>query len=218
MEKYKFAVVLSGNGVFDGAEIHEATLTMLYIMKNGCEYQVFAPNINQHHVINHITGEEMNEKRNVLIESARIARGNIKPLSDFNAKNFDAIIFPGGFGVAKNLSTFAFDGVNCKVNIDVENSIKSMVKAHKPIGALCISPVVIAKVLGDVNLTIGQDVGTAEAVEKMGANHKITNHGDVVIDEKYKVATTPCYMLDANIVDIANGANNIVEAMIKMLK
>jgi len=217
MENYKFAVVLSGNGVFDGAEIHEATLTMYAIMKHESEYQVFAPDINQHHVINHITGEEMQETRNVLIESARIARGNIKPLSKFNANDFDAIIFPGGFGVAKNLSTFAFDGVDCKVNNEVERAIKDMVKAKKPIGALCISPVVVAKVLGDVELTIGQDKDTANAVEQMGARHKTTNHGDVVVDTKYKVATTPCYMLDATIVDIANGADNVIKAMLDML-
>ena len=159
----------------------------------------------------------MPETRNVLIESARIARGNIKPLSEFNADDFDAIVFPGGFGVAKNLSSFAFDGVNCKVNSEVEDAIKSMVKANKPIGALCISPVVVAKVLGDVELTIGQDKDTANAVEQMGARHKTTNHGDVVLDTKCNVATTPCYMLDATIVDIANGANNIIGAMLDML-
>ena len=120
----KFAVVLSGSGVFDGAEIHEATLTLYAIVKNGGTYEIFAPDIPQHHVVNHITGEEMNETRNVLIEAARIARGNIKPLSEFNEKDFDAIIFPGGFGAAKNLSSFAFDGINCSVNKDVENSIK----------------------------------------------------------------------------------------------
>ncbi len=217
MRNYKFAVVLSGSGVFDGAEIHEATMTMYAIMKHNSQYQIFAPDINQHHVINHITGEEMPETRNVLIESARIARGKIKPLSEFNANDFDAIIFPGGFGVAKNLSTFAFDGINCKVNNEVENAIKSMVKQSKPIGALCISPVVVAKVLGDVELTIGQDKDTASAVQQMGATHKNTNHGEVVVDTKYKVATTPCYMLDATIVDIANGANNVVEAIIDML-
>ncbi|GAI95353.1 unnamed protein product, partial [marine sediment metagenome] len=139
----KFAVVLSGSGVFDGAEIHEATLTLYAIVKNGGTYEIFAPDIPQHHVVNHITGEEMNETRNVLIEAARIARGKIKPLSEFNEKDFDAIIFPGGFGAAKNLSSFAFDGVNCSVNKDVENSIKQMADAKKPIGALCISPVIL---------------------------------------------------------------------------
>ncbi|MBA7539662.1 Glyoxalase ElbB [subsurface metagenome] len=212
----KFAVVLSGSGVFDGAEIHEATLTLYAIVKNGGTYEIFAPDIPQHHVVNHITGEEMNETRNVLIEAARIARGNIKPLSEFNEKDFDAIIFPGGLGAAKNLSSFAFDGVNCSVNKDVENSIRQMADAKKPIGALCISPVILAKILGDVVLTIGQDAGTAEAVVSMGATHRKTNHGEVVVDSRHKVVTTPCYMLDANIVQIAEGADNVVKTMMKL--
>lgn len=212
----KFAVVLSGSGVFDGAEIHEATLTLYAIVKNGGTYEIFAPDIPQHHVVNHITGEEMNETRNVLIEAARIARGKIKPLSKFNEKDFDAIIFPGGLGAAKNLSSFAFDGVNCSVNKDVENSIKQMADAKKPIGALCISPVILAKILGDVVLTIGQDAGTAEAVASMGATHRKTNHGEVVVDSRYKVVTTPCYMLDASIVQIAEGADNVVKTMMKL--
>ena len=217
MEKPKFAVVLAGSGVFDGAEIHEATFTLYAILKNGGEYQIFAPNINQHHVVNHITGEEMNETRNVLIESARIARGNIKDLNEFKADDFDAIIFPGGFGVAKNLCDFAFNGTDMKVIPQVEAVIKDMAKANKPIGALCISPVVIAKVLDGVDVTIGQDADTASAVEAFGAHHKQTNHGEVVVDTKYKVATTPCYMLDATVMDIHDGANNVVKAMMELL-
>ncbi len=210
----KIAVVLSGNGVYDGAEIHEATMTLYSIMKNGANYDIFAPNIYQHHVINHITGEEMDEKRNVLIESARIARGKIKELKQFNAEDYDALVFPGGFGVAKNLSTFAFDGADCSVNTDIENSIKSMVEKGKPIGALCISPAIIARVLKNVKLTIGQDIGTAQAIEKMGAVHENTKHGEVIIDKKLNIYTTPCYMLDATIVDIANGVENIIKAIL----
>jgi len=217
MEKPKFAVVLAGSGVFDGAEIHEATFTLYAILKNGGEYQIFAPNINQHHVVNHITGEEMSETRNVLIESARIARGNIKDLNEFNANDFDAIIFPGGFGVAKNLCDFAFNGTDMKVIPQVETVIKDMAKASKPIGALCISPVVIAKVLDGVDVTIGQDADTASAVEAFGAHHKQTNHGEVVVDTKYKVATTPCYMLDATVMDIHDGADNVVKALVELL-
>lgn len=213
----KFAVVLSGNGVFDGAEIHEATLTLYAIAKKGASYEIFAPDIPQHHVINHITGEEMDETRNVLIESARIARGNIRALSEFSGKDFDGLIFPGGYGAAKNLSSFAFDGVDCKVNPDVENAIREMISLGKPVGALCISPVILAKVLGDVELTIGQDADTAEAVQKMGATHIKTSHGEVVVDEKYKVVTSPCYMLDANIAQIGEGALNVVGAMLKLM-
>lgn len=212
----KIAVVLAGNGVFDGAEIHEATFTLLSIVQDGAAYQCFAPDINQAHVINHITGEEMPETRNVLIESARIARGKIKPLSEYNATDFDAIIFPGGFGAAKNLCTFAFDGVDCIVNSDVEKAIRSTVVAEKPIGALCISPVLIAKVLGDVEVTIGQDSGTAEVIETLGGRHIKSTHGEIVVDDKYKVVTTPCYMLDATIDQIAMGAKNAVRKVLEM--
>lgn len=212
----KIAVILAGNGVFDGAEIHEATLTLLAIVQQGAAYQCFAPDIEQAHVINHATGEEMDEKRNVLVEAARIARGDIKALSEYDASEYDAIVFPGGFGAAKNLCSFAFDGVDCKVDANVEKAIKDTANAQKPIGALCISPALIAKVLGDVKLTIGKDKGTANAVETMGATHIETNHGEIVVDEKHKVITTPCYMLDANIVQIAEGTSNIIEKILEM--
>jgi len=214
----KFAVVLSGSGVYDGAEIHEATLTMLAIARQGAEYQCFAPNINQHHVINHLNGEEMKETRNVLVESARIARGNIKDLVEFNGNDFDAIIFPGGFGAAKNLSTVAFEGASATVIPEVEKAIRQMFNLKKPIGALCISPTIIAKVLGDVNVTIGQDEGTVEVIEAFGATHVETDNGDVVFDEENLVFTTPCYMLDATILDIDDGATNVVYAMLEMME
>ncbi|MEA3451108.1 MAG: isoprenoid biosynthesis glyoxalase ElbB [Bacteroidota bacterium] len=211
----KFAVVLSGNGVFDGAEIHEATMTLYAIAKQGAEYEIFAPDIAQHHVINHITGKEMPEKRNVLIESSRIARGKISPLKEFDADKFDAIVFPGGFGVAKNLSDFAFKGASCTVISDVENAILSMYKSKKPIGGLCISPVIIAKTLQGVTVTIGNDDATNSEIDKMGSKNKKTSHGDVTFDQDYKVYTTPCYMLDATIVNIADGAMNIIKAMLE---
>jgi len=211
----KFAVVLSGCGVFDGAEIHEATLTLLAIAQQGASYDIFAPDINQYHVINHLTHKEMPEKRNVLVESARIARGKIRPLSQFSASDYDALIFPGGFGAAKNLSTVAFDGPNAKVNPDVEAAVKAMHKAGKPIGALCIAPAVIARILGGVEVTIGDDPGTISAIKKMGGTHVETTHGEVVVDKKNKIFTTPCYMLDATIVDIYKGATNIVREMLK---
>ncbi len=213
----KFAVVLSGSGVFDGAEIHEATLSLLAIAKAGAQYEIFAPDIPQYHVINHLSGEEMKETRNVLIESARIARGKIAALSQFKAHDFDAILFPGGFGAAKNLSTLAFDGPNCSVNEEVETAIKSMLVAKKPIGALCISPAVIARVIQGVKVTIGQDKDTADAIEAMGGHHIKTKHGEVVIDETHRVFTTPCYMLDATILEINDGANHIVEAILESL-
>lgn len=211
----KFAVVLAGCGVYDGAEIHEATLALLAIKTNGCEYQCFAPDIPQHHVINHLTGEEMPEQRNVLVEAARIARGNIKPLSEFNAMDYDVLLFPGGFGAAKNLSTVAFDGPNARVNPEVEAAVKAMHQSGKPIGAMCISPVFIAKILQHVKVTIGQDEGTAAAIQAIGAEHVRTGHGEVVVDETNKVFTTPCYMLDANIADIWEGAQNLIKTILK---
>ena len=213
----KIAVVLSGCGVFDGAEIHEATLSMLAIAQKGCSYEVFAPDVDQHHVINHITGEEMDETRNVLIESARIARGNITDLDKFNPAEFDGLIFPGGFGAAKNLSTWAFEEANATVLPGVEKAINGMVSLKKPVGALCISPVLLARILGEVHLTIGDDEGTIDALESLGAKHVYATHGEVVFDEEHKLFTTPCYMLDATIDQIALGANNVVDAMIKMM-
>ncbi len=213
----KFAIVLSGNGVYDGAEIHEATLSMYAVVKQGSVYDVFAPDIEQHHVINHLNGEVMDEKRNVMVEAARIARGNVKPLDLFNPDDYDALLFPGGFGAAKNLSDFAFKGADCTVQPDVEKAIKGMHAAGKPIAALCIAPVLLAKVLANAKLTIGQDAGTAEAVTKMGALHENTNHGQVIIDEQNMLFTTPCYMLDANIVQIADGAENVVREILKAL-
>ncbi len=213
----KIAVILAGCGVYDGAEIHESVFTMWAIAKAGAQYQLFAPDKEQHHVINHLTGEPANEKRNVLTEAARIARGDIKPLSQFNADAFDALMMPGGFGVAKNLSTFAFEGAGSTVDAEVEKAVRAVHKAGKPIGALCISPVVIAKIFGNVELTIGSDADTANALTSMGAKHIQTTHGEVVIDKKNKIATTPCYMLDANILQIAEGAENIVGAVLEMI-
>ncbi|PTN06761.1 isoprenoid biosynthesis glyoxalase ElbB [Mangrovibacterium marinum] len=212
----KIAVVLSGCGVYDGAEIHEATLTMLAIAKQGASYTLFAPNTTQHHVINHLTGQEMPETRNVLVESARIARGQISDLKDYNPANFDAIIFPGGFGAAKNLSTFAFDGPNCTVNEDVTKAVKATAKAGKPIGALCIAPAVITRILSNVDVTIGDDPQTAKAIEKMGGKHIRTTDGEIVIDRNYRVVTTPCYMLDTTIDQIEIGARNVVKTILTM--
>jgi enhancing lycopene biosynthesis protein 2 len=213
----KFAVLLSGCGVFDGAEIHEATFTLWAIKKNGADYEIFAPNIPQHHVINHLTGDEMNESRNVLVESARIARGKIRDLKEYDPDNYDALILPGGYGAAKNLCNYAFHGADCVVNPEVETAILKTAGKNKPIGALCISPVILAKLFGNIEITVGKDKKTSEAVEKMGATHIETSHGEVTIDEKNNLFTTPCYMLDASIVQIAEGADHIVKAMLKRM-
>lgn len=215
--KRNIAIVLAGCGVYDGAEIHEATLTMLAIARKGAVYHFFAPDIDQTHVINHYTGKEMPESRNVLVESARIARGKIKPLCELDISNFDAIVFPGGFGVAKNLCSLAFDGPDCTVDTEVERVVLSAVEKGKPIGALCIAPAMMAKILGDVKVTIGQEEGTIQAIEAMGGKHSLTDHGQIVIDEKYKLVTTPCYMLDATIDQIADGAENLIDAVFDLI-
>lgn len=213
----KFAIVLSGCGVFDGAEIHEATMTMLAISSNGGTYDIFAPDVRQHHVINHITGEEMDETRNVLIESARIARGKIAALDSYLPENYDALVFPGGFGVAKNLCTYAFDGTDCRVDRVVERAVIETHRAGKPIGALCISPVLITRILGEVDVTIGSDEATASDIEEMGGIHIAAGNGEVIIDTANKIVTNPCYMIDASIADIAAGTDNLVKSVIELI-
>lgn len=218
--KLRIGVVLAGCGVYDGAEIHEAVCTLLAIDRAGAEAVCFAPNVAQAHVIDHTTGQETGESRNVLVESARIARGKITDLSKFQAGEIDALIFPGGFGAAKNLCSFAFQGPDCTVNPDVEKAVRAMLQAGKPIGALCIAPAILAKLLGKegVELTIGSDADTAQALEAMGARHRATTHCEVVVDKAHKVVTAPCYMLDASVSQIAGGAANAVNALIGLVR
>ena len=213
----KFAIILAGCGVYDGSEIHEAVMSMYAVMKNGAEYQLFAPDIQQHHVVNHLTGAEMPETRNVLVESARIARGDIQPLNKLDARDFDALLFPGGFGVAKNLCSYAFKGADCDVRPIVAKVIREAVSNCKPIGALCISPVLFAKIFEGVTITVGADEVDAGNVKAMGAKHVAATHGEVIFDEKRRLFTTPCYQLKSTIVQIAEGTDNIVKAMLKVM-
>jgi len=213
----KVAVILSGCGVYDGAEIHESVLTLLRLDQRGAQVQCFAPDITQHHVINHLSGEAMNESRNVLVESARIARGKIRNLKEFNAAEFDALLFPGGFGAAKNLSDYAFSGAAMQVNADVEKAIQSMHLAGKPIGALCIAPVLLANVIAGCNVTVGNDKDTSEHIEQMNSRHSTADATAIVIDEKNKLVTTPCYMLGTRISEIYEGAGKVVAELIKMM-
>lgn len=214
----RVGVVLAGCGVYDGAEIHEAVCTLLAISRAGAEALCYAPDIDQAHVVNHLTGQETAETRNVLVEAARIARGKIQPLSAFSAEAVDALIFPGGFGAAKNLCDFAFKGPDCTVNPDVTAAVAVMRAAGKPIGALCIAPAILAKLLGQqaVELTIGNDTETAAALEKLGARHRVTAAGEVVVDEALKIVTSPCYMLESSLAEIAEGAENTVKALISL--
>lgn len=213
----KFAVILSGCGVYDGSEIHEATLTLYALSKNEIDYQCFAPDKDQFHVINHITGDIMGETRNVMIESARIARGNIKPISEFRAEDFSGIILPGGFGAAKNLSNYAFEGENMKVDDDIERVIKEVHSLKKPIGALCIAPVIIAKVLG-ARVTIGTDEATAKTIIKLGGTHANKAYNEVAIDEKNLIVSTPCYMLADNIYQVGVGIEAAVQTLNGLVK
>lgn len=215
--KITVGVVLSGCGHQDGAEIHEATLTLWAIHRHGAEFQCYAPDVDQRHVLNHLSGREMNERRNVLVESARIARGKILPLADFDVEAMDAVVFPGGLGAAKNLSNYAFAGADCVVNEEAARVIRAMHERGKPIGALCIAPVLLARVLGaGVSLTIGQDSGSAANLEKMGGRHQATMQGEIVVDHANKVVTTPCYMLNSRVDQIGEGADRLIVALLEM--
>ncbi|CAI8791784.1 low activity glyoxalase ElbB [Pseudomonas sp. IT-P44] len=213
----KIAVILSGCGVYDGAEIHESVITLLRLDQRGAQVQCFAPNIAQLHVINHLTGEEMPESRNVLVESARIARGNIKDIREADVEEFDALIVPGGFGAAKNLSNFAIEGAGCTVQPDVLALTEAFAEAGKPVGLICISPALAAKIYGPgVTCTIGNDADTAAAMNKMGATHKDCAVTDIVEDKARKLVSTPAYMLAQSISEAASGINKLVDRVLEL--
>ena len=219
MSKKKIGVLLSGCGVKDGSEIHEATLTLYFLDKQGAEIICMAPNKDQMHVVNHVTESPTKEKRNVMLEAARIARGNIRDLKTVSADEMDAIVIPGGFGAAKNLCTFATEGPDCKVDEDVARLLKQLYQQKKPIGALCIAPAMVAALFGKdlaPELTIGSDPGTAGALEKMGAKHKNAKVDEIVVDGKNKIVTTPCYMLAQSIKDVGAGAEKLVAKIMEM--
>jgi len=214
----KVAIILSGCGVYDGAEIHESVLTLLALTRENTEVQFLAPNIEQMHVINHLTGDEQEESRNVLVESARIARGNILDITKADPIDYDACIFPGGFGAAKNLCNFAIEGENTEINPNIWAFAKAMNVAKKPIGFICIAPAMIPKIIGnDVSLTIGDDVETAEKIEAMGGIHVDCSVDEIVVDEEHKIVSTPAYMLAENIIDAEAGINLLVERVLDMI-
>jgi enhancing lycopene biosynthesis protein 2 len=220
MAKPKIGIILSGCGYIDGAEIHEAVLTMLAVDKAGAEMVVMAPDIPQSHVVNHLNGNESTgESRNVLLESARIARGAIKPIKEIKIDELNALILPGGFGAAKNLCNFAFKGAEMSVLPEVENIIKEIHSQRKPIGFICIAPVIAAKILGDgkIKLTIGDDPETAKAINAMGGVHVNCPTDDCVIDREHKVVSTPAYMLGPNIARVCLGIEKLVLTVIGMI-
>ncbi|HAB91286.1 MAG: isoprenoid biosynthesis glyoxalase ElbB [Thiopseudomonas sp.] len=213
----KVAIILSGCGVFDGAEINETVLTALSLDQLGAQVEYFAPDINQHHVLNHLTGEEMPEQRNVLVESARITRGKSRDIRELKAADFDAVILPGGFGVAKNLSDFAFKGADCRVQEDILQAILQFKEVKKPVGLICISPALSAKIFGEgVRCTIGDDADTAAAITQMGGVHQDCAVDGIVVDEKNRLVTTPAYMLAQSISEAAKGIHKLVEQVLAM--
>ena len=215
----KIGVVLSGCGVNDGSEIHESVITMLELDRAGAEMVLMAPNIDQLHVINHATGEEMDDSRNVLIESARISRGNIEDIAGVTSENLDALIFPGGFGVAKNLSDYAMAGMECSINPDVLRLSREVHNDGKPIGVICIAPAIMAKILaGDTELTIGFDEQTASDIDAMGAKHILCPVDEIVVDKEKKVVSTPAYMEAQSIKQAASGIEKLVVEILNMIK
>jgi enhancing lycopene biosynthesis protein 2 len=215
----KIGILLSGCGFLDGAEIQEAVLTLLALDRAGAEALCFAPDIMQHHVVNHLTGEVApGESRNVLVESARIARGSITDLRTLDVDALDALILPGGYGAAKNLSTYAFKGASCDINADVAAAIQSFYKAGKPLGFICIAPVIAARLLGteQIELTIGNDPKSAADINAMGARHVECPVWNTVVSRRGKIVSTPAYMLGPTIAEVAKGIDKLVSEVMGM--
>lgn len=213
----KVAVILSGCGVYDGSEIHESVITLLRLDQRGAKVQCFAPNVTQLHVVDHYSGDEMDETRNVLVESARIARGKIKDVRELHVADFDALLMPGGFGVAKNLSDFALSGAKCTVQPDVLSAAQAFVKANKPVGLMCISPVLATQIFGKgVVCTIGNDHETAATLTQMGAVHNECEVEEIVEDASHKLISTPAYMLAQSISEAASGINKLVDRVLEL--
>jgi enhancing lycopene biosynthesis protein 2 len=219
--KPRVGVVLSGCGVYDGAEVHESVLTLLALDRAGAEAVCLAPNVPQRHVVDHLSGQPVpGESRNVLVEAARIARGKVKDLAGFDPSGLDALVLPGGFGAAKNLCDFAFRGADCEVHPEVARVVRAVHVAGKPVGAVCIAPVILAKLLGEEKprLTIGTDPGTAAAIEKMGGAHVSCGGGGAVVDAQRRLVTTPAYMLDSPISEVSAGIEKLVAELLAMAK
>jgi len=215
----RVAVILSGCGVFDGAEIHESVLALLALDRANAHITCAAPDIPQKRVVNHLTKQPAaSETRNVLVESARIARGNIIPLSQLNVSEIDAIILPGGFGAATNLCDFALAGEKFGVNAEVAKVLQEAHKAGKPIGFVCIAPAIASKLFGPekVEFTIGNDADTAKALQASGARHVNCTVHNIVVDRRLKIVSTPAYMLASRITEAEAGINKLVQAVLEM--
>jgi enhancing lycopene biosynthesis protein 2 len=219
MDKPRVGVLLAGCGVYDGAEIHEAVLTLLALDRAGAQAVCCAPDTPQLHVINHLTGEVTGESRNVLVEAARIARGAIVDVATLGAADLDALILPGGFGAAKNLCDFAVKGAACAVHREVARLVREVHARRKPVGAICIAPALIARLLGDEHprLTIGNDAGTAAAIESLGATHVPCGTDGIVVDRERRIVTTPAYMLAGWVAETAVGIEKLVGEVLALI-
>ncbi|NWI92199.1 GAL3A protein, partial [Pitta sordida] len=220
----RVAVLLAGCGLYDGTEIHEASAVLVHLSREGAQAEVFAPNIPQMHVVDHVRGQPTPEQRNVLVESARIARGNIKDLAQLDVKGMDALIIPGGFGVAKNLSTWATQGKNCSVSREVEDVLREFHAAQKPIGLCCISPVLAAKLFPGCEVTVGHDTEcdqwpyakTAESMKELGCKHVNKHVTEIHVDPRNRLVTTCAFMCNAPIHDIHDGIGNMVREVVRL--
>jgi enhancing lycopene biosynthesis protein 2 len=215
----KIGVVLSGCGVYDGAEIHESVLTLLALDRRGAEAVVCAPDTPQMHVVDHRSGQvEEGASRNVLVESARIARGAIRDVATVTANELDGLVLPGGFGAAKNLCDFAVKGAECSVHPEVARLVREVHAQGKPVGAVCIAPALVARVLGSEKprLTIGTDEATARGLEAMGATHVACGVTELAVDREKKLVSTPAYMLGKRISEVAEGVDKAVGALLEM--
>ncbi|XP_069752121.1 glutamine amidotransferase-like class 1 domain-containing protein 3, mitochondrial [Narcine bancroftii] len=224
MAQKRVAVILSGCGVFDGSEVHESSAVMVHLSRAGAEVQLYAPNVKQMHVVNHMTGQPTEEERSVLVESSRIARGNIRTLAELKINDVDALIIPGGFGVAKNLSSWAVKGKDCSVEGSVESAIKKFHATKKPIGLCCISPVLAAKLIPGCELTVGFDIEcekwpfakTAQTLKDLGCKHVNKHVTETHIDKDNKLVTTSAFMCNAPIHEIYDGIGEMVKEVLKL--
>lgn len=217
----RIGVLLCGSGHRDGSEIHEATLTLLAIDRAGAEAVCFSPRGPQRFVRDHLTGQEMAEKRDTLTESARIARGQVCDVAKMTAMDLDALIIPGGQGAALNLSGFLVDGVSCDVHPKVAHLVREMHAEKKPIGAICIAPATVARVLQEADvsatITLGTDAEMAARIEAMGHRHERCQADDCVVDREQKIVSTPAYMNAQSIGEVWQGIEKLVAAVLEMV-
>lgn len=211
-------VILSGCGVLDGSEIHESVITLLHLDRQNAKVTFAAPDVQQMHVVNHLTGEPTNEQRNVRVESARIARGEVKDLASVRGDEFDAVFLPGGYGAAKNLCNFATQGAECEVNPEVARVLREAHSTGRPIGLICIAPALGAKVFPGCTVTIGTDQDTAQAIEKMGSQHQDRPTEDICVDEANRIVSTPAYMSAKRISEVYEGIGKLVDRVLLMAR